>query len=144
MAGLLRVYDCDAGITVNDVKYDILDHDGVTYTHNLVKHLGRGANGTNKKGYVYQEGTKTADLAELTVRDCSMEFYKMVKNCHDNNTRIEFWFLDRKTGEGYTYKQALISQKPRQTTITDDEASMSFVLAVESFDVKEKFADDEA
>ena len=52
------------------------------------------------------------------------------------------WFIDRKTGEGITYKNSIITDRPSQTSIGEGEDTIGFMLAVESFDVTEKFNDE--
>jgi hypothetical protein len=58
------------------------------------------------------------------------------------DARINFWFVDRATGEGYTFKSAKIRDKPRQTNIDETQESIGFMLAVESFNVTEKINDE--
>ena len=50
---------------------------------------------------------------------------------------------DRNTGEYTIFKDSIIRDKPRQTTISEDDTSHSFTFAVESFNVSEKVVDDD-
>lgn len=135
---MFQIWNCDGGITYKGVNYDFPDLDSVSYTFNLKKHLIRGANAKNKKGIIQHEGGKTPDTAEYNVVDCSDELYELLKKIYDNDERIDAYFVDRNTGKYVIYKDALIRDVPRQTTISEDDTSHSFILAVESFNVTEK------
>jgi len=131
----------DAGFSYSGVNYTFSDVDTITYTYNKKNHLARGASGTNKLGITYKEGLKTPDVAEAKILDCSVAIYNLLLTAFNNADRINFWFVDNKTGEGFTYKNAIVRDKPRQTSIGESEDTIGFTLAVESFDVTEKFSD---
>lgn len=143
MAKLFQIWNCDGGFIYKDVKYTFDDIDGVTYTWSKLNHLTRGANATNKKGIISQEGGKTPDVAEMTVVDCSTAVYKLLLDIYENKERLTAFFIDRDTGEYFNFKDAIIRDKPRQTQATEDNTSHSFVFAVESFNVTEKLNDDD-
>jgi hypothetical protein len=140
---MFQIWNCDGGVTIRGQNYYFPDIDSVAYTYNLKKHLIRGANAQNKKGIISQEGGKTSETAEYTVVDCSKALYKLLLECYEKNERIDAFFIDRATGEYIIYKDSIIRDKPRQTNIAEDDTSHSFVLAVESFNVTEKVANDE-
>lgn len=140
---MFQIWNCEGGFSYNGVNYKFKDLDSVAYTYNLQKHLIRGANATNKRGIKSHEGGKTADVAEYTVVDCSKAIYKLLLNLFENETRIDAYFVDRNTGEYVIYKDALIRSKPRQTSISEDDTSHSFVFAVESFNVTEKVVEND-
>lgn len=135
---MYQIWNCEGGISHNNVNYKFNDLDSVTYTFNLKKHLIRGANATNKRGIKSHEGGKVADVAEYNVVDCSKELYSLLLRLYENETRIDAYFVDRNTGEYIIFKDALIRDKPRQTNVSEDDTSHSFVFAVESFNVTEK------
>ena len=134
---MFQIWNCEGGFSYNGINYKFKDLDSVAYTYNLKKHLIRGANATNKKGIKSHEGGKTADSAEYTVVDCSKAIYTLLVNLFEKETRIDAYFVDRNTGE------YLIRDKPRQTSISEDDTSHSFVFAVESFNVTEKVVDND-
>lgn len=139
---MFQIWNCEGGFTYNGVNYKFKDLDSVAYTFNLKKHLIRGANATNKVGIVSQEGGKTPDTAEYNVMDCSKEIYKLMLSLYEKNERIDVFFVDRNSGEHVIFKDAIIRDKPRQTNVGEDDTSHSFMFAVESFNVKEKVADE--
>lgn len=140
---MFQIWNCEGGFSYNGINYKFKDLDSVAYTYNLKKHLIRGANATNKKGIKSHEGGKTADSAEYTVVDCSKAIYTLLVNLFEKETRIDAYFVDRNTGEYVIFKDALIRDKPRQTSISEDDTSHSFVFAVESFNVTEKVVDND-
>ena len=139
---MFQIWNCDGGFTYKGTNYSFQDLDRVAYTYNLKKHLIRGANAKNKKGIIQHEGGKTPDTAEFTVLECSKEIYRLLKQIFDNDERIDAFFVDEKNGEYVIYKDALIRDCPRQTEISEDDTSYSFVFAVESFNVTEKIVND--
>ena len=141
---MFQIWNCEGGFTYNGINYKYKDLDSVAYTYNLKNHLIRGANATNKMGILSQEGGKTPDVAEYTVVDCSKEIYSLLSRLFFTRKRIDAFFIDRNTGEYIIFKDAVIRDKPRQTTIGEDDTSHSFMFAVESFNVTEKVAEDDA
>lgn len=140
---MFQIWNCEGGFTYNGINYKFKDLDSVAYTYNLKNHLIRGANATNKMGILSQEGGKTPDVAEYTVVDCSKEIYSLLNRLFTLRKRIDAFFIDRNTGEYIIFKDAVIRDKPRQTTIGEDDTSHSFMFAVESFNVTEKVAEDD-
>lgn len=135
---MFQIWNCDGGFTYKGVNYDFQDLDSVSYTFNLKKHLIRGANAKNKKGIIQHEGGKTPDSAEYNVVDCTKEIYELLNRIYEKDERIDAFFVDRNTGEYIIFKDALIRDKPRQATVSEDDTSHSFIFAVESFNVTEK------
>lgn len=140
---MFQIWNCEGGFTHNGVNYKFKDLDSVAYTYNLKKHLIRGANATNKMGIKSHEGGKVADTAEFNVMDCSKAIYNLLLQLYEDETRIDAFFIDRNTGEYVIFKDALIRDKPRQTNITEDDTSHSFMFAVESFNVSEKVVEND-
>ena len=108
MANLFQIWNCDGGIIYDGTTYTFTDLDSVAWTYNKKNHLTRGANATNTRGIISQEGGKTPDTAEYM-----------------------------------NFKDAVIRDKPRQTNVGEDDSSLSFVFAVESFNVSEKLNDED-
>ena len=135
MAKLLRIWQTKGGATINGTDYQFDDFDSVSFTYSRKKHLMRGANGTNKYGIDTEEGIKTSDKAVVTIVDCSTEVYDLLKKCFNDNTRITLYFIDSDNLGKVTFNNAKISDMPRQTSIGEEDSTLSFQLAVESFDV---------
>lgn len=142
MGKFFQINQGDAGFSYNGVNYNFSDVDTIQYTYNKKNHLTRGASGQNKVGIAYKEGLKTADVCEIKIVDCSIAIYKLLLSLFENSNRISVSFIDRATGEGFTFKNSLIRDKPRQTEISESVDTISFMLAVESFDITEKFNDE--
>ena len=142
MAKLFQISQGDAGFSYNGANYTFSDVDTLEYTYNKKNHLTRGASGQNKVGITYKEGLKTPDALEIRVVDCSVAIYKLLLSIFNEGGRISAWFIDRATGEGMTFKNAAIRDKPRQSSIGESEDTIGFTLGVESFDVTEKMNDE--
>lgn len=142
MSKIFQINQGDAGFSYNGANYQFSDVDQIAYTYSEKNHLTRGASGQNKVGIAYKEGMKTPDYAEVTVKDCSVAIYNLLQTLFKDAGRISFWFVDRKTGEGLTYKNAIIRDRPLQTSIAESEESISFMFAVESYDLTPKFNDE--
>ena len=142
MAKLFQISEGDAGVSIVGVNYTFSDVDSIEYTYNRKNHLTRGASGQNKLGISYSEGLKTPDTAEIRVVDCSVEIYNLLLLIFNDKKRLNVWFIDRSTGEGLTHKNAVIVDKPRQTSIGEGEDTIGFSFMVESFDVTEKLNDE--
>jgi len=138
MAKIFQISQGDAGFSFNGINYTFSDVDSVDYTYSRKNHLTRGASGQNKLGITYKEGLKTPDAAEVKVVDCSIAIYNLLLTIFKDSSRLNFWFIDRTTGEGFTFKNAAIRDKPRQTSIGESEDTIGFMFAVESFDITEK------
>jgi len=142
MGKIFQISQGDAGFSFGGVNYTFSDVDTVDYTYSRKNHLTRGASGQNKLGITYKEGLKTPDVAEVKVVDCSVAIYKLLLTIFKDSSRLNFWFIDRTTGEGFTFKNAAIRDKPRQTSIGESEDTIGFMFAVESFDITEKLNDE--
>ena len=139
MAKIFQISGGNAGFSYNGANYTFSDVDAVDYTYSKKNHLTRGASGQNKVGISYKEGLKTPDSAEVKVTDCSVAIYSLLQTIFESAARINFWFIDEATGEGLTYKNAVIRDKPLQTSIGESEDTIGFMFAVESFDLTPKF-----
>lgn len=139
MPKIFQVNQGDAGFSYNGVNYTFADFDTVNYTYAQKNHLTRGANGLNKVGIAYKEALKTPDVIEIKVVDVSVDIYRLLQTIFNDQARISAWFIDRITGEGLTYKNAIIRDKPLQTSIGETEDTIGFMFTCESFDLSPKF-----
>lgn len=143
MANLFQIWNCDGGIIYDGTTYTFTDLDSVAWTYNKKNHLTRGANATNTRGIISQEGGKTPDTAEYSVVDCPKALYKLLLDLFEKKARLTAFFINRDTGEYMNFKDAVIRDKPRQTNVGEDDSSLSFIFAVESFNVSEKLNDED-
>jgi hypothetical protein len=135
---LYQISDGKAGFSLGQANYTFSDVDTIDFTYSKKNNLTRGASGDNKVGILVREGLKDADMADIKIVDCSIAIYNLLNDCFINGTRINVWFIDNKTGGGFTFKQAAITDKPRQTQIAEGIESINFMLKVKSFDVSDK------
>ena len=112
------------------VNFHILTSFTLVEVDSKKNNLTRGASGNNKVGILVKEGLKDADMADIRITDCSVAIYNLLENCFKNGTRINVWFIDNKTGGGFTYKQAVITDKPRQAQIAEGIDALNFMLKV--------------
>jgi len=139
---LFQISNGDAGFSLNGLNYTFKDVDNITYTFAKKNNLTRGASGTNRVGITVKEGLKDADMCDIKIVDCSVAIYKLLLSSFEKQTRINVWFIDKKTGEGYTFKNSVITDKPRQGEIAEGIDAIHFMLKIKSFDVSEKIKDE--
>lgn len=135
---LYQISDGQIGFSLGQTNYNLKDTDSITYTFSRKNNLTRGASGENKIGIPVKEGLKEGDMADVRVVDCDINVYKLLDTCFLNQTRISFWFIDKKTGGGLTFKDAIITDKPLQTEIAEGIDSLHFMLKVKSYNVEPK------
>lgn len=135
---LFQISNGDAGFSLNGVNYTFSDVDNITYTYAKKNNLTRGASGTNRIGIPVKENLKDADMCDIKIVDCKVSIYKLLLDCFETEKRISVWFIDKKTGEGYTFKNSLITDKPRQGEIAEGIDAIHFMLKIKSYDISEK------
>lgn len=136
MSKLIRIWKTQGGFTVNGTDYKFDDFDSVSFTFSRIKHIMRGANGTNKIGIDTEEGLKTPDTCQVTIVDMTSEIHQLLQKCYDNDTRINLYFIDSDNLGKVQFNNAKITTPVRQMNIGEDDANLSVVLSVESFDVE--------
>lgn len=137
----LRVWKTDGGVIIDGVDYHFDDWDSVTFTLGRVKHIMRGANGTNTRGIDTEEGLKTPDTAQCVIVDMSQSVYNLLNKCWKNDTRIDLYFIDRENLGKVQFNNARITTPVRQLNIGAEDTNLQVMLSVESFDTD--FGDDE-
>ena len=135
---LYQISDGQIGFSLGQTNYNLKDTDSITYTFSQKNNLTRGASGENKIGIPVKEGLKEGDMADVRVVDCDKNVYKLLDTCFLNQTRISLWFIDKKTGGGFPFKDAIITDKPLQTEIAEGIDSLHFMLKVKSYNVEPK------
>lgn len=132
----LRIWKTQGGFTVNGTDYQFDDFDSVSFTFSRIKHIMRGANGTNKYGIDTEEGLKTPDTAQVTIVDMTPEIHQLLENCYQNDTRINLYFIDSENLGKIQFNNAKITTPVRQLNIGEEDSNLQVVLSVESFDVE--------
>lgn len=132
----LRIWKTQGGFTVNGTDYQFDDFDSVSFTFSRIKHIMRGANGTNKIGIDTEEGLKTPDTAQVTIVDMTPEVHQLLEDCYKNDTRINLYFIDSENLGKIQFNNAKITTPVRQLNIGEEDSNLQVVLSVESFDVE--------
>lgn len=132
----IRIWKTQGGFTIKGTDYQFDDFDSVAFTFSRIKHIMRGANGTNKIGIDTEEGLKTPDTAQVTIVDMTSEIHQLLEECYQNNTRINLYFIDSDNLGKVQFNNALITTPVRQLNIGEEDSNLQVVLSVESFDVE--------
>lgn len=134
---VFRLQDCDFGVTVNGINYNFEHVDSMSLEDPENTRLTRGANAGNKIGIVYKEGTKEAKKLTVTLPGMDPDLFNILKDCHANETRLDCFCVNRKSGAQKIFKNSILSQEPRQVTVDDSVESLNVVLIFESYDATE-------
>ncbi len=132
-----KLYNCDVGITLEGVNYNIEHVDSVTVEDPQRVRLTRGANAGNKTGLIYREGTKEANTVTLTAPAIPLELFNLLKTAHGAETRMDVYVVSRSDGSSKIAKNAVLCQEPKQLSLDESAESLNVALIFESFDVTE-------
>jgi hypothetical protein len=139
---MIKLYDCDIGITLNGVRYDFEHIDSVTVEDPERTRLVRGANAANKEGLDFKEGIKEPKTLTTTVVALSPALHALLKKAYDDRTRLDFHCVSRKNGSGKHAKKAILSQRPQQMQLDQSPESLNTPLIFESFDIEDILKED--
>lgn len=134
---MLKLYDCDGGVTIEGVNYDFPHIDSVVVEDPERVRLTRGANAGNKVGLSFTEGVKEPKTVTFVVLGIGLELFNLLKQVHKDKTRVDAYCVQRSDGSGKFTKQAVLSQAPQQLTLDETPESMNISLVFESFDVED-------
>jgi len=134
---MLKLYDCDVGLTIRGTNYEFTHVDSVTVDDPTRTKLVRGANAKNKTGLPYTEGTKDAKTVTTSVIALEPALHTLLKDVFKTKERVDGWAISRVDGSSKFWKNAVLSQAPQQLTLDDSPESMNTALAFESFDVED-------
>lgn len=138
---IFKLKNCDVGIKANGVPYDFSDVKSVKIEDPRKNRLTRGSNGTNKTGVVYTEGM--AEPVKWTIEQLNMspELLAVLIDAYENETRLDAYVIERKTGSSKMAKNAILSNRPQQLDLDETPESMNVTLELETFDPDEKHKD---
>lgn len=131
----IQLWKSKNGFSLNGVNYEFNDVDGVTVTRNARKHLTRGANSTNKKGFVYLENSKQGDTVVFNVLALPAEVTSILNDCYDKERRVDVFCVDSTTGENFSGKDAIITHYVQQLNVTEGEDTYNIELTFECFNL---------
>jgi hypothetical protein len=134
---MLKLYDCDVGITLRGVNYEFEHVDSVSIEDPERTRLIRGGNAKNKLGIAYTEGVKDAKTVTTSVIGIPAALHVLLTDAFNTKERLDFWAISRQDGSSKMAKNAVLSQKPMQPTLDDSAESLNTPLVFESFDVTE-------
>lgn len=136
MSNLIRIWKTEGGFSINGTNYQFDDFDSVAFTYSRIKHIMRGANGTNKVGIDTEEGLKTPDTAQVVIVDMAPEIHRLLQQCYEDDTRINLYFIDSDNLGKVQFNNAKVTTPVRQMNIGEEDSNLSVTLSVESFDVE--------
>lgn len=133
---ILKLYECDTGVTINDVRYDFLHVTDVQIENNEANTLARGVNSSGK-GIAFRTGITEPKKMTFTVIGVSKELHGLLTKCFDEQTEVTAYAISRKDGSSVSMSNAVLTKKPVQGGLTDSADSMNTVLEFESFILEE-------
>lgn len=130
---MLNITNCDVGFSISGTNYTFQNIDVVAIEDPRKRHLIRGANSTSKKGLSYKEGHGNPFTATLTLKGISDAFRQLLEDNFNNDERLDFWVIDRKSGSNKMFKDANLQNVPQQLNISEGEDSLAVELVIETF-----------
>lgn len=134
---IFKLYDCDIGIKVDGVNYDIEHVASVTIDDPERNNITRGNNAKNKTGLVYKEGLSEPKRATIPIMQLSIAFKELLDSCFDEQRRCDFYCISRKDGSSKFLKNAILANRPQQLSLDDSAESMQVSMEFVSFDSSE-------
>lgn len=134
---IFKIYECDFGIKVNGQAYDFEDVAELQIEDNERNRKTRGANGKNKKGITYKEGVRDPKKWTLPILNMPAALKVVLDDCYENQTDVDVYAIDRKSGSSKMARVAVLCNKPQQLALNDSPDSMNVSLEFETFDSSE-------
>ncbi len=133
---MIQLWRSENGFSIDGITYYLPDVDGATVTVNERKHLTRGANSTNKKGFVYKENSKQASTIVFDSVNVPAEIAQILKDAYNNETRMDVFCIDNVTGESISAKDCILTTYFQQTNVTEGEDTYNVDIEFETFNLK--------
>lgn len=134
---IFKLYDCDIGLTIDDVQYFFEHVDSVQINDPEKTRLTRGANAGNKTGIAYREGLKEAKQVTFQIKGISKALHDLLKQVYEDQTRINAFIVSRKDGSSKNARNAILGTVPKQLNLDDTPDSMNLQLDLETYDLDE-------
>lgn len=138
---ILKLYDCDVGVKVAGVAYEIPNVVEVQIEDPERNRLTRGNNPTNKVGITFKDGIRDPKRWTMPFMNMSADLKEVLDDAFENQTRLEVYAISRKDGSSKMARNAILSNRPQQLTLDDTAESMQVSLEFESFDLDEVHKD---
>lgn len=136
--GMLNISSCDVGFSIDGTNYTFEGVDGVTIEDPRKSHLVRGVN-SKGSGLLYKEGTGSPFVVTATLKGISQALVEVLDGVKENDTRIDFWVIERATGTNKMFKNAGLQNAPKQLNISEGEDSLTVEIVIEAFDYTADF-----
>lgn len=134
---IFRLYDCDVGIKLDGVAYEIPNVVEVQIEDPERNRLTRGNNPNNKVGITYKDGIREPKRWTMPFMNMSADLKGVLDGAFTDQSRLEVYAISRKDGSSKMAKNAILSNRPQQLTLDDSQESMQVSLEFESFDLSE-------
>lgn len=134
---IFRLYDCDVGVKIDGVAYEIPHVVEVQIEDPERNRLTRGNNPNNKVGITYKDGIREPKRWTMPFMNMSADLKALLDGAFTDQTRLEVYAISRKDGSSKMAKNAILSNRPQQLTLDDSAESMNVALEFESFDLSE-------
>jgi len=134
---IFKIQSCEFGMKVDGTQYIFDDVAELTIEDNRKNKLTRGANGANKEGLVYQEGTREPVRWTLPILNMSAALKGVLDDVFKNQSRVDVYCIDKTDGSSKMAKNAILCNKPQQLSLNDTPDSMNVSLEFETFDSSE-------
>ncbi len=138
---MFKMYDCDFGFTINSQKYSFEHVVSVGIDDPEKNNITRGANAGNKVGIAFREGMKEPKVWTIPILDMDASMKAVLDSAFDNQSRIDVFCIDRKSGSGKYAKNAILKNRAQQLTLDDSPESMQVSLEFATFDSTETLKD---
>ena len=132
-----KIYDCDFGVKINGTPYEFDHVASVTIEDPERNRLTRGNNAKNTTGLSYKDGLRDPKRWTIPILAMSAALKEVLDGCFKNQTRLEVYCIDRKTGSSKMAKNAILSNAPQQLTLDNTAESMQVSLEFETFESSE-------
>lgn len=129
-----KIYDCDFGFKMGGVEYVFTDVTEITIEDPERNKLTRGANGENKIGLSYKEGTREPKRWTVGIMNMSIAIKTALDNAYDKQTRLDVFAVARSDGSSKWAKNAVLSNRAQQLSLTDSPDSLNVSLEFETFE----------
>lgn len=136
---MFKIYDCDFGVKVNGVSYDFEHVTELQIEDNERNELTRGANASNKVGLAFKTGLRDPKRWTIPILNMSIELKGVLDSCYDEQTRLEVFAIDRKTGSSKMARNAVLANRPQQLTLDETADSLAISLEFVTFDSSEVY-----
>lgn len=134
---IFKLYECDVGIKVDGVGYEIPNVVEVQIEDPERNRLTRGNNPNNKVGITFKDGIRDPKKWTMPFMSMSADLKGVLDSAFVDQTRLEVYAISRKDGSSKMAKNAVLSNRPQQLTLDDSAESMHVSLEFESFDLSE-------